>query len=139
MAKQAGTRKKTQLAHTPEQILEMYERIAFCDISEFTDFGTVEDDAGNLRAFMKLKDAADIDGRIIEEIVISSAGVPRVKLYDKFKALEKLERYYDMLPDQWKRKLEEKKLKLAEKVKEGAVLNVLSNVPRPGNGEDDAG
>lgn len=121
---------KRKLEHSPEDILDMYERIAFCDISAFCEFGSVEDEQGS-RGFIKLKRPEDMDVSVIEEIVIGAGGAPRVKLYDKFKALEKLERYYDLLPDKWKRRHEEKKLKLAQKQKDGAILNVLTNVPRP--------
>lgn len=128
---------KRKLLHGPEDILDMYERMAFCDISAFCEFGSVEDENGS-HGYIKLKKPEEMDVSVIEEIVISSGGIPRIKLYDKFKALEKLERYYDLLPDKWKRRHEEKKLKLAQKQKDGAILNVLSNVPRPEveDGED---
>lgn len=130
-------KRKDNLQHGPDDILDMYERIAFCDISAFADFGTELDECGNSRSYVRLKRPQDMDVGVIEEIVIDSKGAPRIKLYDKFKALEKLERYYDLLPDEWRRKHEEKKLRLAKKQKDGAVLNVLTNVPRPDGVDED--
>lgn len=132
----AGKRKK-ELAHGPQDILDMYERIAFCDISAFADFGTEDDGEGVRKGFVRLKNPEDMDVSVIEEIVIDSKGTPRVKLYDKFKALEKLERYYDLLPDEWRRRHEEKKLRLVKKQKDGAILNVMTHVPRPGGVDED--
>lgn len=133
----AGKRKKHELKHSPKDILDMYERIAFCDISAFADFGTEDDEGSGKRGYVRLKRPEDMDVSVIEEIVIDSKGAPRIKLYDKFKALEKLERHYDLLPDEWRRKHEEKKLKLAQKQKDGAILNVLTNVPRPDGVDED--
>ncbi|MDL2220088.1 terminase small subunit [Eubacteriales bacterium OttesenSCG-928-N14] len=118
-----------------QAVLKMYEKMAFCDIKDFVRFGTREEN-GKRVGYVELKEDAQVDGQLIEEIVISSNGVPKIKLYDKEKALEKLEKYYDLLPDQWKRNLEEKKLKAATDGKSGVQLKVFSSIPRPG--DDDA-
>ena len=93
------------LAHTPQDILALYERIAFADVRDFLRFGTRQKGEETV-SFVELKDDAEVDGALIEEIVINAGGVPRVKLMDRYKALEKLERYYDLLPDTWKRAFE---------------------------------
>lgn len=122
------------LAHTPQDILALYERIAFADVRDFLRFGTRQKGEETV-SFVELKDDAEVDGALIEEIVINAGGVPRVKLMDRYKALEKLERYYDLLPDTWKRAFEEKKLQIAEQEKQPPSLQVITHVPRPEKGE----
>ena len=140
MAAKAATKKKARdmqgIAYGPEDILQLYAEIAFGKITDYVDFGPCAEDESKAR--IKLKDSAKIkNAQAIEEIIIGTAGTARVKLYDKFKALEKLERYYDLLPDLWKRKLEEKKLELAKKEKESPNLAVFTNVPRPGDNNEE--
>ena len=118
------------LEHRVEDVLRMYEKMAFSNVCDFLRFGTREEN-GRRKSYVELRGDKEVDGELIEEIVISSSGVPRIKLYDKLKALEKLERYYDMLPDRWKREIEEKKLLAAQKDKEGTVIEVTTCVPRP--------
>ena len=125
------------LAHTPEDILSLYERIAFADVRDFLRFGTRQKGEETV-SFVELKDDAEVDGALIEEIVINAGGVPRVKLMDRYKALEKLERYYDLLPDTWKRAFEEKKLQIAEQDKRPPSLQVITHVPRPAEEGEEA-
>lgn len=127
-----------KLAHQADDVLRMYEKMAFADINDYLRFGTREEN-GQIKSYVELREDREVDGEVVEEIVISASGVPRIKLYDKFKALEKLERYYDMLPDRWKRELEEKKLLASRKEKEGTTIEVTTCVPRPkeeGNDKD---
>ena len=137
--KQAVEQLKTQdagIQHGAAEVLRMYEKMAFCDIKDFVHFGTREVN-GKRMGYIELKDDAQVDGQLIEEIVLSSSGVPKIKLYDKEKALEKLERYYDLLPDTWKRSIEEKKLSMANHAKQDVQMQVFSSIPRP-EGDDDA-
>lgn len=122
------------LAHTPQDILALYERIAFADVRDFLRFGTRQKGEETV-SFVELKDDEEVDGTLIEEIVINAGGVPRIKLMDRYKALEKLERYYDLLPDTWKRAFEEKKLQIAEQEKQPPHVQVITHVPRPEKGE----
>lgn len=118
-------------------VLNKYIKIAFADISDFVTFGqrdkqvmtmfgpmteTVKDENGQdvVRPvtqrvnYVDLKEYTEVDGCLISKIGIGQNGV-KIELVDQMKALEKLELYFDLLPDKWKRKLEEEKLKLATK------------------------
>jgi phage terminase small subunit len=106
------------------ELVDQYMKIAFADI---TDFVTV-DRRGNV----KLKDLEEIDGQIVTEIRQTGAGIT-IKLADKQKALEKLEQYFDTMPNDWKRKIEERKLNILEqrleleKQKAGQFSEALSD------------
>jgi phage terminase small subunit len=107
-------------------VLRKYAEIAFADITDYTQFGKkevqamgafgpIQDDEG--RPVMKdvnyvdFKESEVVDGTIITEVKQGKDGVS-IKLADKMKALDKLAQYFDMLPDQFKRKVEEEKLQL---------------------------
>ena len=100
-------------------VLQKYIDIAFADITDFTDFGKKEvsskDEEGNIKTtfvnYVDIKDSSAIDGTIVTEVKQSKEGIT-VKLADKMKALEKLEKYFDLLPDQHKRQLEIEKSNL---------------------------
>ncbi|MBE5780238.1 MAG: terminase small subunit [Clostridiales bacterium] len=119
---------KGPLSHGPDEVLKLYEKIAFCDLGDYLRFGTREED-GKTVSYVELKESATVDGQLIEEIVISPKGIPKVKVPDKMKALEKLERYYDLLPDTYRRQLEERKLQLADK--EEQPMMIVTKIPRP--------
>ncbi len=69
----------------------MYVRIAFSNINDFIDFG--QDEKG--KPFVTFKNSGEIDGQIVEEVSCSASG-GKIKLCDKFKAMEKLEKYFDL-------------------------------------------
>lgn len=104
-------------------ILQKYIDIAFADITDFISFGQKEvpvntnDDMGNestkIVNFIDLKDSSIVDGTIITEVSQGRDGI-KVKLADKMKALDKLDKYFDLFPDKFKRKIESEKLKLLE-------------------------
>ena len=116
----------------PQEILRLYTKIAFADIREFTEFGTDEEGL----PYIRLRPDTEVDGELIEEIVISAGKVPRIKLFDKFKALEKLERHYDLLPDQWKREMDKAKMERAGRDKQETQMNIFTQVPRPEGQQD---
>ena len=111
-------------------VLQKYIDIAFSDITDFVSFGQKEvqvltmfgplyegegDDKKQVTKvvnFIDLKDSNSVDGTIITEVSQGKDGV-KIKLADKMKALGKLDKYFDLFPDQFKRKIEEEKLKLA--------------------------
>lgn len=111
-------------------IIQKYIDIAFADITDFVTFyrrdvqtgemevllnqdGTVKDIVPKLDTtnVMYFKDLDEIDGTIVSEVKKNKDGVS-LKLHDKMKALEKLEKYFDLLSDDHKRKLEEEQAKL---------------------------
>lgn len=93
-------------------VLQKYKSIAFADITDYADFGTVTENAldptGNImrdeegkiityeRSFVHLHNADEIDGTIVTEVKRGKDGVS-VKLADKMKALEFLAKYTDLL------------------------------------------
>jgi len=83
-------------------IIDQYIRIAFADV---TDFVKIEN--GKL----KLIDADSIDGQLITKIRQGPHGIT-IELADKLRAMEKLEHYFDVMPKDWRQKIEEKKLEL---------------------------
>ena len=107
-------------------VLRKYAAIAFADITDFVTFGKkevqamgafgpLEDDDGNPIMkevnYVDFKESTEIDGTIITEAKQGKDGVS-IKLADKMKALEKLEKYFELIPDSWKQKIEEEKVKL---------------------------
>lgn len=116
-------------------VLNQYIKIAFSDITDFVTFGQKEvpvmtmfgplyEGEGENRKpvtkvinYVDLKESTQIDGTIIDEVSKSKDGV-KIKLADRMKALEKLEKYFDLLPDKFQRQIMEEKLKLErEKLK----------------------
>lgn len=85
-------------------IIDHYARIAFSDI---TDVCEVKDGK------ITVQDTDMIDGQIVKSIKKGRDGVT-VELYDKMTALSKLERYFDVMPKDWKQQLEERKVKILE-------------------------
>lgn len=109
-------------------ILNKYIQIAFADITDFVDFGSVErsernPDTGEVlldddfnpitykQGFVDFKESDEVDGTIITEVKLGKDGIS-VKLADKMKALDMLTKYFDLLPEHQKRRLEEEKLNL---------------------------
>ncbi len=85
-------------------IIDQYIRIAFADI---TDFVEIKDGK------IKVINSDMIDGQLVTEVRRGRDGIT-IKLADKLAALDKLERYFDVMPKDWKQKIEEKKLQLME-------------------------
>ncbi|MFS1511874.1 terminase small subunit [Chengkuizengella sp. SCS-71B] len=114
-------------------VLNEYIKIAFADITDFITFFRKDIVTGNVEALLNsdlsvkdivpmlqssnevyFKDMDQVDGRMISEVKKSKDGIS-IKLHDKMKALEKLEKYFDLLPDQHKRMLETAKSELDQK------------------------
>jgi phage terminase small subunit len=111
-------------------VLQKYIDIAFADITDYVSFGQREEQVIGMYGpvfegkgenkkpvmqivnYVELKDSATVDGTIITEVKQGRDGVS-IKLADKMKALEKLSLYFDLFPDNFKRKIEEEKLKIA--------------------------
>lgn len=110
-------------------VLEQYAKIAFADITEFVDFDTelvpvmsahgpvimTNPATGKQEPLLKevnvvkFKGSRMVDGQLISEVKQGRDGAS-IKLMDKMRALEKLEQYFDVIPDEWKRKIDEEKL-----------------------------
>lgn len=85
-------------------IIDHYARIAFSDI---TDVCEVKEGK------ITVQDTDMIDGQIVKSIKKGRDGVT-VEMYDKMTALAKLERYFDVMPKDWKQQLEERKVTILE-------------------------
>jgi phage terminase small subunit len=108
-------------------VLNKYIKIAFSDITDFLTFGqkwvpvigmmgpVLDDDGKQVMEevnYVDFKDSGFVDGTIISEVKQGKDGVS-IKLEDRMKALDKLSLYFDLFPDQFKRRIEEEKLKIA--------------------------
>lgn len=109
-----------------QAVLQKYIDIAFTDITDYLTFGKkevpvigmmgpIKDKDGNQLMkevnYVDFHESAAVDGALISEVKQGRDGVS-IKLADKMKALEKLELYFDLLPDKFKRRIEEERLKL---------------------------
>ncbi|AFL99507.1 phage terminase, small subunit [Desulfitobacterium dehalogenans ATCC 51507] len=119
------------LGITSQRVLLEYLKIAFADIGEYVTFGQREvpvmgpfgplyEGKGKNKKpiteivnYIDLNESAELDSSLISEVKMGRNGTS-IKLHDKMKALEKLEKYLDLLPDNHKRRMEEEKLKLEE-------------------------
>lgn len=114
------------LGITSQRVLLEYLKVAFADITNFVEFGQkevqvmgafgpVKDEEGTpltkTVSYVSFKESAEVDGTLISEVKQGKEGIG-IKLHDKMKALEKLEKYLDLLPDRHKRMIEEAKLEL---------------------------
>ncbi|MEK5070268.1 terminase small subunit [Sporosarcina sp. FSL K6-1508] len=108
-------------------VLNKYIQIAFADITDFVEFGSVEMEQRHPETGKVMLDAnfkpitykmsqVDfknddiVDGSLISEVKQGKDGVS-VKLLDKMKALDMLSKYFDVLSDNDKKRLQEEKLK----------------------------
>lgn len=108
-------------------VLNKYIKIAFSDITDYVTygkkevsvmgaFGPVKIDGKELKQevnYVDFKESYLIDGTIIEQASQGKHGI-KIKLCDKMRALEKLEKYFDLFPDKFKREIESEKLKIAK-------------------------
>lgn len=108
------------------EILQKYIDIAFADITDFVEFGQrplpddlvgfdedgqpIYDESARLYNFFSLKNSDEIDGSILTEVKEGKEGIT-VKLADKMKALEVLTKYFDMLSNSDKERLQQEKMK----------------------------
>lgn len=100
---------KLQVAHechiSATDIIDLYARIAFADITDSVDI--------DKRGKLVVKNPDMLDGQIISSMKQTSHGI-QIEMVDKLKALDKLERYFNVMPKDWKQKVEERKVELME-------------------------
>jgi len=117
-----------ELGLSIQRIIAEYMKIAFADITDVAEFGRrdvpIFDDEGKLvkheltgevmtvkENYLNFKNAHEIDGTVISEIKQGKNGVS-VKLHDKIRALDKLERYTDYMTDEEKLRMEKTRLEI---------------------------
>jgi len=112
-----------------KDLLEIYVKIAAADPTDYFEFGTRQEyvyvdglplvgtDGEYITRdvnFVRIKNSDEIDGSLMQEIKQTKDGIS-IKFVDKHKALEVLKDYFDLTPDQHRRKLDEANLKLSER------------------------
>lgn len=119
----------TELGLDVQRVIAEYMKIAFADISDVVDFGQkkvpLTDKKGNVVEdphsgepltisvnYIDLKNSEHVDTSVISEIKEGKDGVS-VKLHDKMKALEKLERYLDFMTEEDRLKVQKLKGEIA--------------------------
>ncbi|WP_339167068.1 terminase small subunit [Brevibacillus sp. FSL L8-0520] len=117
-----------ELGVSVQRIIAEYMKIAFADITDLLEFGQKEvpvmtmfgpmtDDAGNpvtkVVNYVDFKDSESIDGTIISEVKQGKDGVS-VKLHDKMKALEKLEKYLGFMTEEQRLRVEKLKMEVGK-------------------------
>lgn len=113
-----------------KSVLQKYIDIALSNITEYLDFGNkeIETDKGTFTvSYVDIKNSSEVDGTLITEISQGKEGI-KVKLADKMKAMEFLNKYSNLLNDEEKTKLEleNKRLqneKLAKEIKGNGDIN----------------
>ncbi|PHB05543.1 terminase [Bacillus wiedmannii] len=131
-------------------VLNEYIKIAFADITNYVTFGqrevelepeerTTVDEEGNetsefvtetrMMNFVDLQDHEMVDGSIITEVKQGRDGVT-IKLADKMKALDKLSLYFDLFPDNFKRKIDEEKQCMQQEVQKATVEKLKADTAR---------
>ena len=100
-----------------QDVLQQYIKIAFADVGDYLEFDGYS---------VKFKNSQELDTSVLSEVKEGKEGIA-IKLTDKMKALEKLELYFDLLPDQWQRKVETEKLELERRKVEAAEKKAGDN------------
>jgi len=135
------------------QLLE-YMRIAYANVGDYVRFGQKEvhvmgpfgplyekkDDDGEGGApitkivnYVDFEHSEVVDTSLISEVKQGKDGVS-IKLHDKMKALDKLDKYLDLLPDHHRRRIEEERLKIEQ---ERLALDKSKVLGDPDETEDD--
>ncbi|PEE04594.1 terminase small subunit [Bacillus pseudomycoides] len=129
-------------------VLKEYIKIAFADITNYITFGqkeievevgenTTTDEDGNeitetitearMVNYVDLQDHEMVDGSIITEVKQGRDGVS-IKLADKMKALDKLAQYFDLVPDNFKRQIEEERHRMQMEVQKVHVEKTKAEI-----------
>lgn len=129
-------------------VLNKYIKIAFADITEYLEFGQreiqvmgafgpIHNEEGEpitkVVNYIDFKDSNMVDGSLISEVKQGKDGAS-IKFFNKIKALEKLELYFDLFPDKFKRRIEEERIKMDKEKFELEKSKVLGE---SAEGEDD--
>ena len=85
-------------------VMDAWIRIAFADISDFVEISPYS---------IRLKPANQIDGQLVKSIKSGKDGIS-IELWDKLKALDNLSRYVQDMPEDFKQRLEKRRVELME-------------------------
>lgn len=139
-------------------VLKEYIKIAFADITNYVTFGQREveleplektsvDEEGKevtefitetrMMNFVDLAESDMVDGSIITEVKQGRDGIS-IKLADKMKALDKLSLYFDLFPDNFKRKVDEERLHMQHEAQKVQIEKTKAEIKRIDDGDDDS-
>lgn len=120
-------------------LIQKWIDIAFADITDYIQFGKIEeisynengepelDMNGNIktwsRNFVNLNESEEIDGTLITEVKQGKDGIT-VKLADKMKALEFLSKHFDLLNEQEQKQLRNEQAKLNIEKTKAEIANL---------------
>jgi len=90
---------------TAMDIIDQDMRAAFADMADFVDIKN-----GKLKVF----DMDRIDGQLIKSVKQNRDGSVSLELINKESAISRLERYFDLVPKDWRQELEERRLQLLQ-------------------------
>lgn len=123
-------------------VLNKYIKIAFADITDYLTFGQrevpvmgpfgpivdkkIKKETTKIINYVDFKESNVVDGTIISEVKQGKDGVS-IKFEDRMKALDKLSQYFDLFPDNFKRKIEEERSKQAREKLELEKSKVTGN------------
>lgn len=121
-----------------KRLFETYMKIAFSDINDYLEYGNeeVEGEFGPyIKNYVNIKDSCEVDGTLISEISQGKDGI-KIKLQDKMKALEWLDKHYgEGTPEQKakidKLKAETLKLNPPEAIIDGKPFELPARVIAP--------
>lgn len=85
-------------------LMDQYAKQAFADITDFVDFNGKT---------VVLKNSANVDGQLIKRVKSSDKGI-ELELEDRQAALDKLVKYFDVMPRDWRQAIEERKVNIME-------------------------
>lgn len=138
--------KLSRAMFSQEDLFQMYLDIATARIDDFVDFGADEvvakdkegnlifDDEGNeityLKNYVNFKDSKAIDGALVSEVSQGRDGV-KIKLQDKMKAMEWLDKHMGLATEEQKARIskvkaETEKLTTENKKDEPPVVNIIN-------------
>lgn len=129
-------------------VLNKYIQIAFADLTEYVKFTPIESvkkvahygEDGNVSYVeelpytyteIRLENSDLVDGSLLTELTRDQAGGIRVRLADKMKALEMLTKYFELLSDNDKRRLEEEKIKVGIEKTKAEIENLKGGGKNP--------
>ena len=121
-----------------KRLFETYMKIAFSDINDYLEYGNeeVEGEFGPyIKNYVSIKHSFEVDGTLISEISQGKDGI-KIKLQDKMKALEWLDKHYgEGTPEQKakidKLKAETLKLNPPEAIIDGKPFELPARVIAP--------
>ena len=97
-----------------KRLFETYMKIAFSDINDYLEYGNeeVEGEFGPyIKSYVNIKHSFEVDGTLISEITQGKDGI-KIKLQDKMKALEWLDKHYGEGTPEQKAKIDKLKAEI---------------------------